>query len=225
MAVQATKDCSKCGYELSTEDQFCSSCGQPFHPTAHMPTSGAAVPVLPPPAGGGDAAVAQAPPQEMLTNYGGESNLPPPTSVAYEQMVWGQGVVVTDMTSDQVLEQAATHMASRGFAIESRQGNAINFSFREGPDAFLGVVLLLLFILPGILYFLLSGGDRRTTMLVNEESEGCRVVYISGDGGAPLYALRDWALSLPGSVIIDPSAWNWNSRKFAVTSSAGPVGA
>jgi hypothetical protein len=201
MAVTATKDCSKCGYELSAEDQFCSSCGQPVHPTAHMPTSGAAVPVPPPPqAGGGDAAVAQAPPQEMLTNYGGESNLPPPTSVAYEQMVWGQGVVVTDVTSAQVLEQAATHMASRGFAIDSRQGNAINFSFHEGPDAFLGGVLLILFILPGILYFLLAGGERRTTLRVNEESEGCRV-YISGDGGAPLYALRDWVLSLPGIVI------------------------
>ena len=115
-------------------------------------------------------------------------------------MVWGQGVVVTDMTPAQVLEQAATHMASRGFAIESRLGNSMNFSFREGPNAFLGVVLLLLFILPGILYFLLAGGDRRTTLLVNEEGEGCRV-YVSGDVGAPQDELRNWVLSLPGSVI------------------------
>jgi hypothetical protein len=115
-------------------------------------------------------------------------------------MIWGQGVVVTDMTPTQVLEQAATHMASRGFAIESRIGKAINFAFREGPNAFLGLVLLLLGILPGILYFLLAGGDRRTTLLANEEGEGCRV-YVSGDSGAPLDELRTWVLSLPGSVI------------------------
>jgi len=115
-------------------------------------------------------------------------------------MVWGQGVVVTDMTPAQVLEQAATHMASRGFAIESRLGNTMNFSFREEPNVFLGLVLLLLGILPGILYFLLAGRDRRTTLLVNEEGEGCRV-YVSGDSGAPLDELRAWVLSLPGSVI------------------------
>jgi hypothetical protein len=136
----------------------------------------------------------------MPTNAGGQSDLPPTSSAAYEQLVWGQGVVVTDMTPAQVLEQAATHMASRGFAIESRLANTMNFSFREGPNAFLGIVLLLLFILPGILYFLLAGGDRRITLLVNEEGEGCRV-YVSGDGGAPLDELRNWVLSLPGSVI------------------------
>ncbi len=104
------------------------------------------------------------------------------------------------MTTDQVLEQTATHMASRGFAIESRLGNTMNFSFQEGPNAFLGCVLLLLGIVPGILYFLLAGGARRTTLLVNEEGEGCRV-YVSGDRGAPLDELRNWVLSLPGSVI------------------------
>jgi hypothetical protein len=76
----------------------------------------------------------------------------------------------------------------------------MNFSFHEGPNVFVGIVLLLLGILPGILYFLLAGGDRRTTLLVNEEGEGCRV-YVSGDGRAPLDELRNWVLSLPGSVI------------------------
>jgi hypothetical protein len=136
----------------------------------------------------------------MPTNSGGQSNLPDPSSVAYEQMLWGQGVIITDMRPDQVLEQAATHMASRGFAIESRLGNTINFAFHEGPNVFVGLVLLLLGILPGILYFLLAGGDRRTTLLANEEGEGCRA-YVSGDRGAPLYELRNWVLSLPGSVI------------------------
>ena len=137
----------------------------------------------------------------MPTNSGGQSNLPHPSSVAYERMVWGQGVVVTDMTPAQVLEQAATHMASRSFAIESRIGNTMNFSFHEGPSVFLGFVLLLLGIVPGILYFLLAGGDRRTTMLVNKEGEGSRV-YVSGDRGAPLDELRNWVLSLPGSIIL-----------------------
>jgi hypothetical protein len=115
-------------------------------------------------------------------------------------MVWAQGVVITDMTPAQVLEQAATHMATRGFAIESRLANTVNFSFREGPNVILGCVLLLFGILPGLLYFLLAGGDRRTTLLVNEEGEGSRV-YVSGDRGVPLDELRNWVLSLPGSVI------------------------
>jgi hypothetical protein len=138
--------------------------------------------------------------ESVTRDSGGQSNFPAPGSTAYEQMVWAQGVVITDMTPAQVLEQAATHMASRGFAIESRLGNTMNFSFHEGPNVFVGLVLLLLGILPGILYFLLAGGDRRTTLLVNEEGEGCRV-YVSGDGGAPLDELRTWVLGLPGSVI------------------------
>ena len=135
----------------------------------------------------------------MPTNSGGQSDLPPPSSVAYEQPIWAQGVVITDMTPVQVLEQAATHMAGRGFAIESWLGNAINFSFHEEPNVALGCGLLLIGIVPGILYFLLAGGDRRTTLLVNGEGEGCRV-YVSGDGGAALDELRNWVLSLPGSV-------------------------
>jgi hypothetical protein len=114
-------------------------------------------------------------------------------------MVWAQGVVITDMTPAQVLEQAATHMASRGFAIESRLANAVNFSYRQEPNVILGLVLLLLGILPGILYFLLAGGHRRITLLVNEEGDGCRV-YVDGDAGAPRDELRIWVRSLPGSV-------------------------
>jgi hypothetical protein len=105
------------------------------------------------------------------------------------------------MTPDRVLGQAATYMASRGFAIESRQGNAMNFSHHEEPSVVLGCGLLLVGIVPGVLYFLLAGGDRRTTLLANEEGEGSRV-FVSGDGGIPLEELRIWVLNLPGSVIL-----------------------
>jgi hypothetical protein len=131
---------------------------------------------------------------------GARSDLPHPSSVAYEQMVWGQGVVVTDTKPAQLLDQASTYMASRGFIIEQRLGNTMNFSFHEGPNAFLGCFLLLLGLVPGILYFVLAEGDLRVTLLVNEEGEGARV-YVSGDGGAPLAELRSWVLSLPGSVL------------------------
>jgi hypothetical protein len=55
----------------------------------------------------------------------GESNLPPPSSAAYELLVWGQGVPVTDMKPAQVLDLATSHMVSRGFAIESRQADSL----------------------------------------------------------------------------------------------------
>jgi hypothetical protein len=137
----------------------------------------------------------------MSTNSEGQSDLPHPSSTAYEILVWGQGVVVTDMKPDQLLDQAATYMASRGFIIEQRIGNTINFSFHEGPEVFLGCFLLLLGIVPGVLYFVLAGGNRRITVLANEEGEGTRV-FVSGDSKAPpLYQLRDWVISLPGSVV------------------------
>jgi hypothetical protein len=116
------------------------------------------------------------------------------------QVVWAQGVVITDMTPAQVLEQAATHMAGRGFDIESRLANAVNFSFREEPNLILGLVLLLLGIVPGLLYFLLAGGDRRATLLVDEQGDGCRV-YVDGDASALRDELRTWVLGLPRSVI------------------------
>ena len=138
--------------------------------------------------------------ESVTRDSGGQSNFPAPGSVAYEQMVWAQGVLITDMTPAQVLEQAATHMAGRGFAIESRLANAVNFSYRQEPNLILGLVLLLLGILPGLLYFLLAGGDRRATLLVNEEGNGCRV-YVDGDASALRDELRTWVLGLPGSVI------------------------
>ena len=123
-----------------------------------------------------------------------------PEGRPYEQLVWGQGVPVTDTAPAQVLDLAASYMVSRGYAIESRQANSLTFSHREEPNFPLGCFLLLLGLVPGVLYFLLAGGDRRTTLLATEEGEGCRV-YVSGDAGRGQQELRDWVLGLPGSVL------------------------
>lgn len=130
----------------------------------------------------------------------GESNVTPPSSAAYERMVWERGVLVTDTAPAQVLDLAASHMVGRGYAIESRQPNSLTFSHREEPNVPLGCFLLLLGLVPGVLYFLLAGGDRRTTLLATEEGEGCRV-YVSGDAGRGQQELREWVTSFSGSVL------------------------
>jgi hypothetical protein len=122
-----------------------------------------------------------------------------PTSQSGRGLQWRPGVVVTGMAPAQALDLVVPHMVSRGYVLESHQGNSATFSYHEEPSTAVGIFLLLFGLLPGLLYFLLAGRDRRTTLLATEEADGCRL-YISGDAGPAQQELHDWVWSLPGSV-------------------------
>jgi hypothetical protein len=68
VAESPSRYCGNCGNELSSEDQFCRSCGTPVHQAARVPTPEADVPVPPPTQSQGGAATS--PEQPAQANFG-----------------------------------------------------------------------------------------------------------------------------------------------------------
>lgn len=120
---------------------------------------------------------------------------PAPGSVAYEEQVWSQGVFVPNLSPQDAIQRTVAHMVGRGYPLVSRQENSATFSHHEGPDVWAGCFLLLLFLLPGILYFILAGGERHTTLVATAEDNGVRL-YAGGDRGASQDELRAWVMEL-----------------------------
>lgn len=125
--------------------------------------------------------------------------VPSPGSTTAESAERGVQVLVALDASD-ALDAATMHMISRetGYSVEARSENTVTFLRHEGPSAFLGCVLLLFFLVPGILYLVLAGNDLRTTAWVspNLTTGGCRLL-IGGDDPVGQRELRSWAHALP----------------------------
>lgn len=131
-------------------------------------------------------------------------------------------VILNGMSPAQAVDLIASYMVSHGYVLESHQSNSATFSYHGGPDGWVGlgllvsgllpgvallflgflfdvsillvVMLLLLGLLPGIFYFLLAKGDRRTTLLATQGTNGCSL-YIGGDADLVLRELYNWLAS------------------------------
>jgi hypothetical protein len=86
-------------------------------------------------------------------------------------------------------------MLREGFSLESRMETSATFTKHEGPNPALGCFLMLFFVIPGLIYLLMGGGDLRVTLFLVPEGDGSRVV-LGGDSGSGRLALQQWAESL-----------------------------
>jgi hypothetical protein len=111
-----------------------------------------------------------------------------PTSAEAERR-W---TAVIPLTPSEALNSATAHMLREGFSLESRTEMSATFSKHEGPEPFLGCILLLFFIIPGLIYLLMGGSDQRVTLFLRPEGEWSRVV-LGGDSGRGRLALQMWA--------------------------------
>lgn len=104
--------------------------------------------------------------------------------------------VPTGFSPASALDSAVMYMTGKGYAVESRSESTVTFTKYLPPNTFTGIVLLLLFILPGILYFILAGRTVRSTVVAIPDEESTRVKL----GGEPYEGIEDlqqWQKSLP----------------------------
>ena len=84
------------------------------------------------------------------------------------------------MPPAECLDRAEAFLAGRGFAVEHRDSRTLAVSRRAMPDPWVGLALLVLFVVPGLAYFALA--PRRTastTVLAVPEGGITEVSYVS----------------------------------------------
>jgi hypothetical protein len=96
----------------------------------------------------------------------------------------------------QVIEGAMMRMTTQGYSVEMSTEGSITFARTEGPSIIVGLFLLVLFILPGLIYFLIPRSPKHTTLLAEEVSGGSRLT-LGGDDFHGQRTLREWMDTLP----------------------------
>jgi hypothetical protein len=120
---------------------------------------------------------------------------PAPGSVA-DEIARMQELLEVSMTPKQVIEGAMMRMTSQGYAVEMATEGGITFARTEGPSIIVGLILLALFILPGLIYFLMPRSPNHTSLLVDEIDGGSRLT-LGGDDFHGQRTLREWMEMLP----------------------------
>ena len=120
----------------------------------------------------------------------------------------GSGQIAARESPDAATEQAVSYMVSLGFVLSQKTDTSATFSRRKRPNTDVGILLLLLGIVPGALYFLLAGGERRTTMLAVPAGVGRGAALLTVSGDDPdarklLYAWAEGELSAPEEAEFD----------------------
>ena len=86
-----------------------------------------------------------------------------------------------DTTPDEILSGLLAHMTSRRYTLDGGFGNTVTFSYRTGPNLLVGIVLLLLGLIPGVLYFLLAGSTTHCGATAFKTDEGTRITVNGPD--------------------------------------------
>lgn len=90
------------------------------------------------------------------------------------------------------VDRVTARMAERGFAVVHKGRDTATFSRPRKPNTDVGILLLLLGVVPGLLYFGLFRGTRTVSVVAVREGSGARLVA-SGDDAAARRDLERWA--------------------------------
>ncbi len=96
------------------------------------------------------------------------------------------------LTPEEAIDEVTQYMVRQGFTISYRGETTVSFSRQTGPNILLGILLLLFFILPGILYLILAGRTRSATAVATEGPAGTQLI-VSGNDREACRDLRRWA--------------------------------
>ena len=108
----------------------------------------------------------------------------------------GPGTLIVPYSPEDAVDYATAYMARKGFAIAHTSKATATFMRPKKPKLDTGILLLLLGIIPGLLYFGLFRGTRTTSMTALGGAEGTEVV-LSGDDYGGRQTLARWAKDNP----------------------------
>ncbi len=115
---------------------------------------------------------------------------PAPGSIN-DEIAQMQKPLEVSVSPQQAIEGAMMRMTSQGYSVETTTPGGITFARTEGPSILVGLVLLVFFILPGLIYFLMPRRLKHTTLVVEEVSGGSRLM-LGGDDINGQRDLREW---------------------------------
>ncbi|MDQ3966605.1 MAG: hypothetical protein M3246_09210 [Actinomycetota bacterium] len=75
--------------------------------------------------------------------------------------------VLVALPPGECLDRLEAHMLRWGFELAGLEENRVAFSRNKGPDPALGCILLFLFVIPGIIYFILAEGETVYTTVMS----------------------------------------------------------
>ncbi len=102
-----------------------------------------------------------------------------------------QGVLVSYSPSE-CIEMATAHMARAGYSIAYVGQRSATYTRPKKPNTDIGILLLLLGIIPGLLYFGLFRGTLTSTVFASPIKDGTHLIF-SGDDDKAQRELFDWA--------------------------------
>ncbi len=89
------------------------------------------------------------------------------------------------------IEGAMMRMTSQGYSVETTYEGSITFARTEGPSIIVGLILLILGIVPGLIYFLIPRSPKHTTLIAEEVPGGSKLT-LGGDDFHGQRTLREW---------------------------------
>lgn len=108
----------------------------------------------------------------------------------------GQFGPLVGLTCEEALDELGRHFTQLGARITDRSKHHIACSYRKGPEAFVLLVLLLLFILPAILYWMAASRDVHFTITATPDVGGCRLLF-GGERSAVYEEFLAWVEDAP----------------------------
>ncbi len=102
-----------------------------------------------------------------------------------------QGVLVSYSPSE-CIEMATAHRAQAGYSIAHLGQRSATYTRPKKPNTDIGILLLLLGLIPGLLYFGLFRGTLTSTVLASPIKDGTHLIF-SGDDAKAQRELFDWA--------------------------------
>ena len=124
------------------------------------------------------------------------NNMRPATGSVLDEIARMQEPLEVSIAPQQVIEGAMMRMTSQGYSVEMSTEGGITFARTEGPSIIVGLVLLILGIVPGLIYFLIPRSPKHTSLVVAEVSGGSRLT-LGGDDMQGQRTLREWMDTLP----------------------------
>jgi hypothetical protein len=118
-------------------------------------------------------------------------------------------VRLTDMAPEQIIRRAVQEIgAERRWTATGHSRDYASFAYRRHASCLVSLLLLLLFVIPGIVYALVYRKTQTLTINVFAEADGTSTVAVSGSGGAANARGRRFLDGLP-EIAPAPAASAW----------------
>lgn len=109
----------------------------------------------------------------------------------------------TTLPPSQIIRQAVQEIGTqRRYVASGHSSDFASFTFKQHANCLIAILLAFLFVIPGILYFLLANRSQSLTINVFPEGDGTTNVQVSASGGETKRRGRRFLRALPDAAVV-----------------------